>query len=87
MAEFDYRISGHDFVRAMMLVGYRHVRTTASGQVIMINDMKPELVVPKREYLDEATILPLLEIAGMLPLQLVALLNRLGSRDTMPEQS
>ena len=86
MSEFEYRITGHDFVRAMLLAGYRQVRTTPMGDVVLVNG-NVELAVPKREHLDEATIAALLETARMLPLTLVSLLNRLGSRDTMPEQS
>jgi hypothetical protein len=85
MSEFEYRISGHDFVRAMQLAGYRFVCTTPEHAVLK-ND-RTQLLVPKRDHLEEPVVLALLETAGMLPLQLVSLLNRLGSRDTVPEQS
>ncbi len=85
MSEFEYRISGHDFVRAMLLAGYRFVHSTPGG-VVLRND-RTQLLVPKREQLEEPVVLALLATAGMPPLQLVNLLNRLGSRDTVPEQS
>ncbi len=77
------RVSGHDFVRAMLLAGYRLVGTTATGRTLLARD-DVELWVAQRDELPEALILALLERAQMTPLFFVTLLERLG-RSSRPE--
>jgi CheY-like chemotaxis protein len=80
---FEHRISGYDFVRAMLLGGYRITGTTG-GYTILVKD-GTELWVPQQDALDDEVILALLERADMLPLRFVTLSHRLGSRDTLPD--
>ena len=79
---FEHRISGYDFVRAMVFAGYRLLGTTMGHSLLEKGDV--ELVVPQRGELTDDELTELLEAAGVPPLQLVTLLNRLGSRDTLP---
>jgi hypothetical protein len=81
---FEHRISSYDFVRAMLLAGYRLIGTTMGHAVLAKGEA--QLLVPQRDELPEETILALLQSADVLPLQFVTFLNRLGSRDTWPEQ-
>ncbi len=80
----EHRVSGYDFVRAMLLVGYRLIGTTLGHALLEKGGV--ELLVPQRDDLGEDVIVSLLQKASILPLQFIALLNRLGSRDTWPEQ-
>ncbi len=80
----EHKVSGYDFVRAMLLAGFRVVGS-ALGHVHMEKNDR-ELLVPQQPVLDENTIVALLDEAKVLPLEFVVLLNRLGSRDTWPEQ-
>ena len=80
---FEHRISGYDFVRAMLLGGYRITGTTG-GYTVLVKD-GTELWVPQQDALDDEVILALLERADMLPLRFVTLSRRLGSRDTLPD--
>lgn len=79
----EHHVSGYDFVRAMLLAGWRIVGTTL-GRVIMTKEGR-EIVVPQLEVLPDDRILHLLERAAIPPLQFVTLLHRLGSRDTWPD--
>ena len=81
----EHRVSGYDFVRAILLAGYRLVGTTA-GHAVMAKANR-ELFVPQRDNLEDDVILSLLEQADVQLPHFVALLHRLGSRDTFPEQS
>ena len=81
---FEHRISGHDFVRAMLVAGYRLIGAT--GGRALLSKGEVELWVPQRAELPEEETLALLAKADMQPLRLVALLNRLESRDTWPAQ-
>jgi CheY-like chemotaxis protein len=77
---FEHRISGYDFVRALLLGGYRITRTTG-GYAVLVKDAT-ELWVPQKDALDDDVILALLERADLLPSRFVTLSHRLGSRDT-----
>ena len=79
---FEHRISGYDFVRAMVFAGYRLLGTTMGHSLLERGDV--ELVVPQRGELSDEELTELLDAAGVPPLQLGTLLNRLGSRDTLP---
>jgi hypothetical protein len=83
--DFEHKISGYDFVRAMLLVGYRLVGTTMGRAVLVKDDRR--LHVPQEPALPEDLVLDLLREGGVTPLQFITLLNRLGSRDTWPEQT
>jgi CheY-like chemotaxis protein len=77
---FGHRISGYDFVRAMLLGGYR-ITGTKDGYAVLVKDGL-ELLVPQHDALDDEVILELLERADLLPSRFVTLSRRLGSRDT-----
>ncbi|HEY3821925.1 MAG TPA: hypothetical protein VGL81_32385 [Polyangiaceae bacterium] len=81
----EQRISGHDFVRAMMLAGFRFVR--AMDRHVLIAKGGTRLLVPQPGVLDEETILALLREASLAVPDFATLLNRLGSRDTWLAQS
>jgi CheY-like chemotaxis protein len=80
----EHRVSGHDFVRAMLLAGYRFIGTTMGHALLAKGDK--EVLVPHSEELADGVILALLQRAEMPPLQFIALLNRLGSRDTWADR-
>jgi hypothetical protein len=80
----EHRVASYDFVRAMLLAGYRLVGTTLGHAVLEKGDQV--LLVPQRDELPEDLIVALLQKADVQPMHFVALLNRLGSRDTWPEQ-
>jgi hypothetical protein len=82
----ERRISAHDFVRAMLLAGYRLVGTTATGRTLLTKD-DVELWVAQRDELPEGVILTLLDQARMTPLFFVTLLERLGGRSSRPPPS
>ncbi|HEX3345529.1 MAG TPA: hypothetical protein VHS09_13190 [Polyangiaceae bacterium] len=81
-AGIEHRISGHDFVRAMMLAGFRFARAL-DHHVVMVKG-STKLRVPHQPQLDEETILELLQAASVTLPRLATLLHRLGSRDTWP---
>jgi hypothetical protein len=80
----EHRVSGYDFVRAMQLGGYRLIGTTMGHALLEKGER--EVLVPQRDALSEDELVSLLQCANVLPWQFVALLNRLGSRDTWPAQ-
>jgi CheY-like chemotaxis protein len=83
MNVIGHRVSGYDFMRAMLLAGYRFVGTTMGNALLTKDDR--EILIPQRHDLTEEMVILLLAKANVGPLQFVALLNRLGSRDTWAE--
>lgn len=77
-----HRVSGYDFVRALLLAGYGQVGTTMGHTLLERGER--DVLVPQKDELPEDLILSLLEKADVRPLEFVQLLHRLGSRDTMP---
>lgn len=86
MAErlYAHRISGYDFVRAMLLHGFRLIGTTG-GRALMTKG-NVEIWVRQGPELGEEEITELVRSAGLTPIRFISLLNRLGSRDTWSEQ-
>ncbi len=80
---FEHRITGYDFVRALLLHGYR-VAGGELGHAVIRKD-ETLLAVPQRQ-LDDGEIVSLLERAGVLPLQFLILLDRTAAgRETLPD--
>lgn len=79
---FEHRITGYDFVRALLLHGYR----VAGGELghAVIRKGETQLAVPQRQ-LDDGEIVSLLDLAGILPLQFLLLLDRIAGRETLPD--
>jgi len=83
--KLGHRVSAYDFVRAMLLAGFRLTRSADGFAVLEKNDVR--LFVPQVEVMKEEVIESLL-LHGNVPGHLFMMyLNRLGSRDTVPEQS
>jgi CheY-like chemotaxis protein len=80
---FEHRVSGYDFVRALLLAGYRVVGKNEGHAFLAREEI--ELSVPQVEALSEQTMLALLETAKIPPVHMRTLLHRLGSRDTWPD--
>lgn len=81
---FGHRISDYDFIRAMLLAGFRLTGTTMGSAVLEKGPIK--LFVPQAEVLGEQLLDALLRDAHVLHAQFATLLNRLGSRDTIPRR-
>jgi transcriptional regulator of NAD metabolism len=79
---FEHRITGHDVVRALLLAGYR----LAGGEMghAIVGRGETLLAVPQRQ-LQDGEIVSLLDSAGILPLEFLVLLNRMASRETLPD--
>ena len=86
MAErlYAHRISGYDFVRAMLLHGFRLIGTTGGRALITKGNV--EIWVRQVPELGEEEITAHVLAAGLSPIRFMTLLNRLGSRDTWSEQ-
>jgi CheY-like chemotaxis protein len=80
---FEHRVSGYDFLRALLLAGYRLVGKN-DGHAFLAKE-EIQLSVPQVEALPEDTMLALLQAAKIPPSHMRTLLNRLGSRDTWPD--
>lgn len=83
--QLDHRISGYDFVRAMLLAGFRLTRSSMGYAIVEKDGVR--LYVPQGQAMSEREIEVLLR-QGNVPEHLFMMyLHRLGSRDTVPEQS
>ena len=82
--KLDHRVSDYDFIRAMLRAGFRLTGTKTGYAVLEKGAVM--LLVPQVEALGEAQIAALLQTANVQPRFFKALLERLGSRDTVPER-
>ena len=80
--KYGHRVSDYDFIRAMLLAGFRLTGTTMGSAVLEKGPIK--LFVPQAEVLGEQLLEALLRDANVLQAHFTTLLNRLGSRDTIP---
>jgi len=79
--KLEHRVSSYDFVRAMLLAGFRLTGTTMGYALIEKGDVR--VFVPRSPVLPEHQIEHLLGEANVLPPLFMSLLHRLGSRDTV----
>jgi hypothetical protein len=79
----DQQVTSQDFIRAMMLVGFR-MTGSAAGHVLL-ERADAELFVPQTPEIPPSVVLRLLEKANVAPLYFDVLLRRLQDRDTWPD--